>query len=105
MDARTQEYRRLRREVTACVSAHDLLGVLDDAPPDEYDPEIEDFTRLIAKGEPITAEVVAAVWHKWFGDSKGAPPQPTLRMTALANDLRTFQREYASHPPSTRSTN
>lgn len=97
MDVRTQDYRRLRRAVTACVNAHDLLGVLDDAPPDEYDPEIEDFTRLIAKGEHITPEVVAAVWHKWFGDNKEAPP-PTPRITALANDLRTIQREYGSQP-------
>ena len=98
MDARTQEYRRLRRAVTVCVNAHDLLGVLDDAPPDEYDPEIEDFTRLIAKGEPVTPELVAAVWHKWFGDSTEAPPPPTPRITALANDLRTIQRERASQP-------
>lgn len=95
MDARTQDYRRLRRAVTECVNAHDLLGVLDDAPPDEYDPEIEDFTRLIAKGKPITPEVVAAVWHKWFGDSK----KPTPRITALANDLRSIQLEYDSGRP------
>lgn len=76
MDARTQEYRRLRREVTACVNAHDLLGVLDDAPPDEYDPEIEDFTRLFAKGEPVTPELVAAVCQKWFGDSKERQNHP-----------------------------
>ena len=104
MDARTQEYRRLRRAVTACVNAHDLLGVLDDAPPDEYDPEIEDFTRLIAKGEPVTPELVAAVCQKWFGDSKEAPEPPTPRITALANDLRTIQREYASRPLGTRLT-
>jgi hypothetical protein len=104
MDARTQEYRRLRREVTACVNAHDLLGVFDDAQPDEYDPEIEDFTRLIAKGEPVTPELVAAVCQKWFGDSKEAPEPPTPRISALANDLRTIQREYASRPPGARLT-
>jgi hypothetical protein len=98
MDARTQEYRRLRRAATECVNAHDLLDVLDDAPPDEYDPEIEDFTRLIAKGKPITPEVVAAMCHKWFGDSK----KPTPRITALANDLRSIQLEYGSVPPKTR---
>lgn len=98
MDARTQDYRRLRRAVTECVNAHDLLGVLDDAPPDEYDPEIEDFMRLIGKGKPITPEVVAAVCHKWLGDSK----KPTPRLTALANDLRSIQLEYDSGPPRTR---
>ncbi|MDQ0619197.1 hypothetical protein [Arthrobacter globiformis] len=104
MNARTQDYRRLRRAVTMCVNAHDLLGILDDAPPDEYNPEIEDFTRLIAKGEVITPEVVAAVCHKWFGDSKEAPPPPTPRITALANDLRAIQRENAAQPRRTQST-
>jgi hypothetical protein len=54
-----------------------LLGVLDlGAPADEYDPEVEDFIRLIVKGEPITPEVVAAVWHKWFGDTSEEPQSP-----------------------------
>jgi hypothetical protein len=37
-------------------------GVLDlGAPADEYDPEAEAFTWLIARGERLTPEVVAAV--------------------------------------------
>jgi hypothetical protein len=88
MSLGTREYRRLRAEVTTCLNAHDLLGVLDvGAPADEYDLETEDFTRLIAKGELITPEVVAAVWHKWFGESSEEPGQPTTGMTALAVDL------------------
>lgn len=78
MSSRTRGYRQLHAAVTDVLNKHDLLGVLDlGAPADEYDPEPEDFTRLIAKGEPITPEVVATVWHKWFGDASREPDKPT----------------------------
>lgn len=68
MSPRTREYRRLCEAVTVCLNAHDLLGVLDfGAPANEYEVEAEDFARLIAKGRTVTPEVVADVWHKWFG--------------------------------------
>ncbi|MHA7297714.1 hypothetical protein [Pseudarthrobacter sp. MDT3-1] len=89
MDTSTQDYARLREAVTACLNTHDLLGVLGlGVPADEYDPEMEDFVRLIAAGEPITAEAVATVWHKWFGDPAEQPGPPTLGMEALAADLQ-----------------
>lgn len=48
----------------------------------EYDLEMEDFDLLITEGELITSEVVAAAWHKWFGE--GAEPEPpTTAMEAL----------------------
>jgi len=82
----------LRHAVTACLNAHDLLGVLNlGAPDDEYDPEMKDFVRLIAKGEPITPEVVAAVWHKWFGEPSEEPDPPTFRIEPLAADLAAVQ--------------
>lgn len=93
MDASTPEYSRLRHAVTAHLNAHDLLGVMDQgAAEDEYDPEMEDFVRLIAEGVTITPEVVADVWHKWFGDTFGGtigePGPPSLAMAALAADLQ-----------------
>lgn len=79
---------RLRAAVTEILNAHDLLGVLElGAPADEYDPEADDFVRLIAKGEPIAPETVASVWHKWFGDPAEEPEPPTPSMEALAADL------------------
>lgn len=92
----TPEHARLRAAITERLNAHDLLGVLDlGAPEDEYDPEMEDFAVLMATGTPITAEVVATVWHKWFGDSfgetTGEPEPPTAGMTALAADLQAVQ--------------
>lgn len=73
---------------------HDLLGVLDlGAPEDAYDPEMEDFVLLIEAGEPITAELVAGVWHKWFGDSAEEPEPPTEGMTVLATDLQSLRYE------------
>lgn len=75
--------------MTACLNTHDLFGVLGlGAPTDECDPEMEDFVRLLAAGEPITPEVVAGVWHKWFGDDSEEPGPPTAGMTALAADLQ-----------------
>lgn len=85
----TTAHAHFRDAVSACLIAHDLLGVLDlGAPENEYDPEAEDFTRLLVAGEPVTAEVVAAVWHKWFGDPGQQAPAPTQEMAALAADLQ-----------------
>lgn len=100
MDTLTPEYARLRTAITERLNAHDLLGVLDlGAPADEYDPEMEDFAALIAAGETITPQVVATVWHKWFGDSlgntDGEPEQPTAGMSALAADLQALQQDFA----------
>ncbi|MDQ1053103.1 hypothetical protein QE394_001031 [Arthrobacter sp. SORGH_AS 212] len=80
---------RLRDAVSSCLNSHDLLGVLDlGAPNDEYDPETEEFTHLLAAGEFVTAEVVAAVWHKWFGEADRQAPAPTPEMATLAADLQ-----------------
>ncbi|MFE4541039.1 hypothetical protein [Arthrobacter sp. NPDC056727] len=93
MNTRNRGYRRLREAVTACLNRHDLLGVLNlGAPVDEYELEAEDFTRLLAKGEPITPEIVSVVWHKWFGDTSEHPGPPTPAMTALAADLSDVQQ-------------
>jgi hypothetical protein len=92
-DTVTPEYARLRTAITERLNAHDLLGVLPHgAPETEYDPEMEDFAALITAGGAITPEVVAAVWHKWFGDSfgetTGEPELPTPAMESLAADLQ-----------------
>jgi hypothetical protein len=46
----------------------------------------------MAAGGPITPEVVATVWHTWFGNSRGEtggePEEPTTAMEALAADLQ-----------------
>jgi hypothetical protein len=92
MDTKNPEYDRLRSAVTERLNVHDLEGVMDHgAPASEYDPEAEDFARLIAAGEPITPEVVAAVWHKWFGDPSEKPETSTPAMEDLAADLQNFQ--------------
>jgi hypothetical protein len=89
MDTSTQEDGRLREAVTACLNAHDLLGVMNyGAPATEYDPEMEDFARLIAEGETITPERVATVWHKCFGEPSEGPDAPTAAMHALSAALR-----------------
>lgn len=98
----TPEYARLRAAITERLNAHDLLGVLPHgAPEDEYDPEMEDFAALIAAATTITPEVVAAVWHKWFGDSFGNtdddPAPPTSGMEALATDLQAIQRGFVQY--------
>lgn len=56
---------------------------------------MEDFDALIAAGETITPEVMATVWHKWFGDSfgetAGQPLPPASAMIALAADLQALR--------------
>ena len=85
----TTAHAPLRDAVSACLNKHDLLGVLSlGAPADEYEPEAEDFTRLLEAGEPITADVVAGVWQKWFGNPSRQATAPTREMAALAHDLQ-----------------
>ncbi|MCX6499228.1 MAG: hypothetical protein NTU93_10565 [Arthrobacter sp.] len=102
MDPITPEYTRLRSAITAHLNAHDLSGLMDHgAPTTEYDPEMEDFAALITAGQTITAEVVATVWHKWFGDTRGdtttEPEVPTPAMAALAADLQDVQRGFVQY--------
>lgn len=102
MDPIIPEYARLRSAVTERLNAHDLLGVLPHgALETAYDAEMEDFSALITAGTAITPEVVAEVWHKWFGDSQGetegAPEPPTPAMTALAADLHDVQRGFVQY--------
>lgn len=97
MDTNSPELSVLKAAITERLNAHDLLGVLPHgAPEDEYDPEMEDFAALIDAGTPITPEVVATVWHKWFGTSfgetGGEPEEPTTAMGALATDLQAVAR-------------
>lgn len=94
MDTITPEYARLRSTITERLNAHDLRVIDHGAPVTEYDPEMEDFARLIAAGTPITPEVVAAVWHKWFGDTEEVPEPPTPGMAALAASLQTVQQDF-----------
>ncbi|RKR18646.1 hypothetical protein [Arthrobacter oryzae] len=102
MDTTIPEYARMRTAITERLNAHDLLGVLPHgAPEDEYDSEMEDFAALIAAGTPITPEVVATTWHKWFGDSQGntggEPEEPTAKMAALASDLQAIQSGFVQY--------
>ncbi len=92
----TPDYTRLRTEVTACLNAHDLSGVMDHgAPADEYSPEMEDLVRFMAAGGTVTPDVVATVWHEWFGDPAEARPEPTPAMESLAADLLAIERDFA----------
>jgi hypothetical protein len=60
---------------------------------------MKDFAALIAAGTPIIPQVVAAVWHKWFGDSRGetageGEPRTDV-MTVLAPGLQAIQGGFA----------
>lgn len=55
-------------QVRAIVNELDPAQLLAQGyPPDEYDPEIEDFANLLAKRQPLTAKQVYDVLEKWFG--------------------------------------
>jgi hypothetical protein len=96
------EYARLRSAITERLNDHDLAGAMaQGAPATEYDPEMEDFAALIAAGQTITAEAVATVWHKWFGNSfghtTGEADPPTAGMAALAADLQAVQLGFVQY--------
>lgn len=53
------------------------MGItIDDLKADEYRAEAKDFTLLISQGETVTPELVATIWHKWFGDESEEPRAP-----------------------------
>ena len=94
METSPQEYDRLRDSVLACLTRHDLVGVMGHgAPGDEYAPEAEDFARRIVEGTPVTPGLVAIVWHHWLGDPSDER-QLTSGMEALAADLQNIQRDF-----------
>jgi hypothetical protein len=98
METITQEYARLRDSVLACLTGHDLVGVMDHgAAENEYAPEAEDFARRIVEGTPVTPELVAAVWHHWFGDPSDEP-QLTSAVEAMAAGLQAIQDAYGENP-------
>lgn len=98
MDTSTPEYARLLDAITACLAEHDLSGVMDHgAPADEYAPEAADFARYMAAGRTITPDVVATVWHEWFGDSADTRPEPASAMEALAADLQAIRNGFAQN--------
>lgn len=73
--------------VRAVLNKHDPEGLLAvGAPDDEYDPESEDFARLLRDGQPISPTVVAEVWEKWFGTT-GSVRADEAGIDALATDL------------------
>jgi hypothetical protein len=99
MTSYTPAHPALKATISGHLNAHDLLGAMDHgAPKTEYDPEMDDFARLIAAGTPITPDVVATVWHKWFGDTAGEttgePEPPTPAMEALAADLQSAAERF-----------
>lgn len=56
------------------------------APLDEYDPEIEDLTRLVRHSK-VTTESVLAVWERWFGPGSALQSDRAL-LERLTEDLR-----------------
>lgn len=57
-----------------------------DAPPDEYDPEVED---LVKWPTALTAEDVVAVFVRWFGADYRPPEDMARRIADGINDART----------------
>lgn len=57
-----------REQIEAIIYELDPAQLLAQGyPPEEYAPEIDEFTSLMAKGQRLTADQVYAAWEKWFG--------------------------------------
>jgi hypothetical protein len=58
-------------------------------PIEEYEPEVEDFANLLAKGKSLTPKQVGDVLEKWFGPGSeqfipaDIPPALAERLNAL----------------------
>jgi hypothetical protein len=66
------DHAALRAALLAVIDRHDPEGLLAmGAPPDEYEPEAAALARVRGGGTPITAELLVAVWERWFGPGSG----------------------------------
>jgi hypothetical protein len=82
-----QQVVRARAHVRRVVNAADPEGLLDlGAPADEYDPEVEDLTRLVQHGD-VTTATVREIWERWFGPGSALQDNPAL-LEHLTQQLR-----------------
>ncbi len=82
-----QQVARARAHVRRVVNAADPEGLLDlGAPADEYDPEVEDLTRLVQHGD-VTTKSVQNIWERWFGSGNALQRNPAL-LEHLTQQLR-----------------
>ena len=82
-----QQQERVRAHVRRVVDAADPEGLLDlGAPPDEYDPEVEDLARLVQHGD-VTPHSVLQIWERWFGPGSALQHDPAL-LEHLTQQLR-----------------
>ncbi|MDA8062664.1 MAG: hypothetical protein M0T80_09610 [Actinomycetota bacterium] len=74
------------------------------APDDEYEPEADDIAGRLRDGKPVTSEVLAEIWQRWFGPNGYAvtkTPQDLVVMAIGLDALRrgTAFRDWAVTPP------
>lgn len=75
--------------VRALINAEDPIGLIAfDCPEDEYDSEIED---LVKWRTDVTAEKVAEVFLRWFGEAGAMPEEMAGRIALGINQARREQ--------------
>ncbi len=84
----------LRAAVKAAIDALDPEELLCYG-NDEYDLEVDDFTRAVMRGEDMTPDAVRARWARWFGDdeSREASDRSRLAVVELAGRLAHLERD------------
>ena len=72
--------------VRALVNAEDPVRLIAlDCPEDEYDAEIEDLVKWRTE---VTAEQVAEVFLRWFGEDGAMPEDMASRIASGINEAR-----------------
>lgn len=70
------------------LNRHDPEGLLEaGALSDEYEPEADDIAARLRDGQPVTSEVLAEVWERWFGPNSYAVTKTPQQLAVLAVDL------------------
>ena len=81
------------RAVREVVNREDPVGLIGlGSPEDEYDAEIKD---LIKWRDPVTADRVADVFLKWFGDETGRMPADMA--ARIADGINRARSEHLPH--------
>ena len=57
------------------------------APVDEYEPEADDIAGRLRDGQPVTVDLLAGVWERWFGPNSYAVTKTPQDLTVMAADL------------------
>jgi hypothetical protein len=84
-------------DISQVLAEYDSEGLIRiGAPADEYEPEARELARVAMAGSPITVDVLADLFHRWFGPAARLPRKPEAQLARLATTIDEMAQRYAA---------